>query len=131
MSDSRLERILYVDDEPDIQEVVGMALELIAGAQIRSCGSGSEALAIAASFRPEIILLDVMMPGMDGPATLSALKRDPTTSSIPIVFVTAKANTRELQHFLDLGAVDVIAKPIDPMKLGSQVERIWMASRGR
>ncbi|HEY1719958.1 MAG TPA: response regulator [Magnetospirillaceae bacterium] len=130
MSDVVLERILYVDDEPDIQEIVGMALELMGDVEIKTCGSGREALALADSFRPNLIMLDVMMPEMDGPATLDALRRHPEHASIPVVFVTAKANTRELQRFIELGAVDVIAKPLDPMKLGDQVKKIWAATHG-
>jgi CheY-like chemotaxis protein len=130
MTSRALERILYVDDEPDIQEIVGMALELMGDAEIRTCGSGREALALAEAFKPDLIMLDVMMPEMDGPATLDALKRNPDFAATPIVFVTAKANTRELQRFIELGAVDVIAKPLDPMKLGDQVRAIWARAHG-
>ncbi len=128
---ARLERILYVDDESDIQEIVAMALELIGDVEIKTCGSGREALALVDSFAPDIILLDVMMPEMDGPTTLEALKRHPRFAGTPVVFVTAKAHAREVERFRELGAADVIAKPLDPMKLGDQVKRIWAASHGR
>lgn len=130
MSSPSLQRILYVDDEPDIQEIVGMALELMGDVEIKTCSSGREALALAASFHPDMIMLDVMMPEMDGPATLDAFKRDPKFAATPVVFVTAKANTKELQRFIELGAVDVIAKPLDPMKLGDQVRKIWGKAHG-
>ena len=87
----------------------------------RSCGSGHEALAIAADWPPDIILLDVMMPVMDGPATLAQLRRNPQTAEIPVVFMTARAQTRELDLFRSLGAVGVIPKPFDPMTLAASV----------
>jgi len=130
MSAPELKRILYVDDESDIQEIVAMALELMGDVEVKTCGSGREALALAATFKPDLIMLDVMMPGMDGPATLEAFAGDPRFAAIPAVFVTAKANTKEMQRFLELGAVDVIAKPLDPMKLGHQVRLIWTAAHG-
>lgn len=130
MTDSALRRILYVDDEADIQEIVGMALELMGDVEIKTCGSGREALAVAETFIPDLIMLDVMMPEMDGPTTLEAFQRHPRFAATPVVFVTAKANTRELQRFRELGAVDVIAKPLDPMKLGDEVRRIWEKAHG-
>jgi CheY-like chemotaxis protein len=130
MSEPILQRILYVDDEPDIQEIVGMALELMGDVEIKTCGSGREALALAETFQPHLIMLDVMMPEMDGPATLDALKRGVKSAATPVIFVTAKANTKELQRFIELGAVDVIAKPLDPMKLGDQVRKIWARVHG-
>lgn len=131
MNDVSLRRILYVDDESDIQEIVGMALELLGNVEVKTCGSGREALDIVDSFAPDIILLDVMMPEMDGPTTLEALKRHPRFSRTPVVFVTAKAHARELERFRELGAADVIAKPLDPMKLGEHVKRIWEKFHGR
>jgi len=125
-----LERILYVDDESDIQEIVAMALELIGGVEIKTCGSGREALALVETFVPDIILLDVMMPEMDGPTTLEALKRHPRFARTPVVFVTAKAHAREIERFRELGAADVIPKPLDPMKLGEVVKGIWAKFHG-
>ena len=130
MSGASLQRILYVDDEVDIQEIVAMALELIGNVEIKTCGSGREALAVVDAFVPDIILLDVMMPEMDGPSTLEALKRHPRFSATPVVFVTAKAHARELERFREMGAADVIPKPLDPMKLGSQVKQIWERFHG-
>ncbi len=120
-----LRRILLVEDELDIQMVARLALEDIGGFEVETCGSGFEALEIAPRFRPELILLDVMMPAPDGPATLKALERNPETASIPVVFVTAKAQSHEVEEYLQLGAVDVIVKPFDPMTLADRIREIW------
>jgi CheY-like chemotaxis protein/HPt (histidine-containing phosphotransfer) domain-containing protein len=114
-------RILHVDDEPDIREVVEMSLGLDPAFTTRNCGSGSEALTVAAEWMPDFILLDVMMPVMDGPATLARLRNDERTKSIPVIFMTARAQAREVDHFRELGAVGVIAKPFDPMTLAASV----------
>lgn len=120
-------RVLYVDDEPDIREVVEISLSLDPDFVMQSCDSGQEALAIAADWSPDLILLDVMMPVMDGPATLARLRDDAQTTGIPVVFMTARAQTRELDHFRSLGAVGVIPKPFDPMTLAASV-RSYMRS---
>ena len=114
-------RVLHVDDEADIRDVVEMALDLDPAFAVRGCASGQEAVAAATEWRPDVILLDVMMPGMDGPSTLMQLRRTPQTAGIPIVFMTARAQQRELEQFVSLGAEGVIAKPFDPMTLASSV----------
>ena len=114
-------RVLHVDDEPDIREVVELALGLDPEFSVLSCGSGHEGLEGAASWSPDLILLDVMMPGMDGPTTLAHLRQEPKTAAIPVVFMTARAQARELEHFVSLGAEGVIAKPFDPMTLAASV----------
>ncbi len=114
-------RILHVDDEPDIREVVEMSLGLDPGFETRNCGSGEEALHVAAEWMPDFILLDFMMPVMDGPATLVQLRDNPRTAAIPVIFVTARAQAREVDHLRTLGAVGVIAKPFDPMMLSASV----------
>src|ERR1700675_4658006 len=114
-------RILHIDDEPDIREVVEISLRLDPGFATRSCGSGEEALVAAIDWQPDIILCDVMMPGMDGPATLMRLRENPLTANIPVVFMTARAQTRELDRFRSLGALGVIPKPFDPMTLAASV----------
>jgi two-component system OmpR family response regulator len=114
-------RILHVDDEPDIREVVEISLGLDPGFTTRSCGSGVEALAVAVDWQPDLILCDVMMPVMDGPATLMRLREHVLTASIPVVFMTARAQTRELDRFRSLGALGVIPKPFDPMTLAASV----------
>jgi CheY-like chemotaxis protein len=114
-------RVLHVDDEPDIREVVEISLGLDPEFLTRSCASGQEALAVAADWAPDIILLDVMMPVMDGAATLAHLRKDSLTAGIPVVFMTARAQSRELDLFRSLGAVGVIPKPFDPMTLAASV----------
>jgi CheY-like chemotaxis protein len=116
-------RVLHVDDEPDIREVVEISLGLDPEFETRSCGSGHEALAVSADWSPDLILLDVMMPVMDGPATLARLRNNARTAGIPVVFMTARAQTHELDLFRSLGAVGVIPKPFDPMTLAASVRR--------
>ena len=105
--------------------VARLALEDIGRLEVEVCGSGNEALEIAPRFQPGLILLDVMMPAPDGVATLQALARNPETASMPVVFVTAKAQNHEVEEYLELGAVDVIVKPFDPMTLADRVHEIW------
>jgi CheY-like chemotaxis protein len=114
-------RILHVDDEPDIREVVELSLGLDPAFETRSCGSGADALVMAADWLPDVILLDVMMPVMDGPATLVRLQDNPKTAGIRVIFMTARAQTRELDRFRSLGAVGVIPKPFDSMTLAASV----------
>ena len=114
-------RILHVDDEPDIREVVELSLGLDPDFVVQSCGSGKEALAAAAGWQPDFILLDVMMPVMDGPATLVQLRVNARTASIPVIFMTARAQAREVDRFRSLGAVGVIPKPFDPTTLAASV----------
>jgi CheY-like chemotaxis protein len=114
-------RILHVDDEPDIREVVELSLSLDSSFSVQSCASGEDALSIASTWQPNIILLDVMMPVMDGPATLAQLHKNPHTANIPVVFMTARAQTREVDGFRSLGAVGVITKPFDPVGLAQSM----------
>jgi CheY-like chemotaxis protein len=114
-------RILHVDDEPDIREVVEVSLGLDPGLATRSCGCGEEALVVAIDWQPDIILCDVMMPVMDGPAMLMRLRENALTANIPVIFMTARAQTRELDRFRSLGALGVIPKPFDPKTLAASV----------
>ncbi|WP_066557228.1 response regulator [Croceicoccus bisphenolivorans] len=114
-------KVLYVDDEPDIREIVCLSLELEPSLDVRDCSSGAEALEVACEWQPDLILLDVMMPGMDGPTTLARLRDMAETAAIPVVFITARVQPGESDHFLSLGAVGVLAKPFDPMTLAEQV----------
>ncbi len=120
-----LQRILYVEDDPDIQAIAVMVLETIHGFTLEVCSSGNEAVQKAEAFNPDLILLDVMMPNMDGPETLERLREFPTLAVTPVVFMTAKVQPQEVQAYLDLGAVGVIAKPFDPMILADQLREIW------
>jgi two-component system, OmpR family, response regulator len=124
---STLQRILYVEDEPDIQAVAKLALEMVGGFTVKICSSGEQALREAAAFAPDMILLDVMMPGMDGPSTLAALRTVPSLADVPVAFMTAKVQPTEVAYYRTLGARDVIPKPFDPMTLANQVRAIWGA----
>ncbi len=122
---SELNRIMLVEDEPDIQTVVKLALETVGGFRVDICENGSQALAQVMGLRPDLILLDVMMPGMDGPTTLVNLREIEEAKDIPVIFMTAKVQQQELKEYRNLGAIGVIAKPFDPMKLADQVRDIW------
>jgi CheY-like chemotaxis protein len=110
-------RILYVDDEPDIREIACLALSLDPDLDIRSCESGAEAVEAATEWKPDLVLLDVMMPRMDGPQTLAAMRDRADLASIPVVFITARTQTADIERLKTLGAAGVIAKPFDPMTL--------------
>ena len=114
-------RILVVDDEPDIREVVDVSLGLDPQFKMRACASGADALVMAAQWSPTIILLDVMMPLMDGPTTLSKLRKNPQTADIPVLFLTARTQTDEIEQYISLGAQGVLSKPFDPMTLAASV----------
>lgn len=120
-----LERILVVEDEPDIREIVRLSLETVGGFAVQVCRSGEEAIAASADARPDLILLDVMMPGLDGPSTLARLRAIPAVADVPVIFMTAKAQRHEVERFLALGAAEVIAKPFDPMTLADKIRSVW------
>lgn len=120
-----LSRILYLEDEPDIQAIARIALEDIGGFVVEVCDSGEQALARAAAFTPDLMLLDVMMPDMDGPTTLRHLREDPALADIPVVFMTAKVQPQEIEALRAAGALDVIAKPFDPMTLARDLRAVW------
>ncbi len=120
-----LEKILYVEDDPDIQQIAVMVLETISGFTLAACSSGNEAIDRAVAFSPDLMLLDVMMPGIDGPETLRALRKFPELANTPAVFMTAKVQPQEVQEYLSMGALAVIAKPFDPMTLADELRKIW------
>lgn len=123
-------RVLYVEDEPYIRTVARVALEGVGGFDVEVAASGREGIEKARVFEPDVILLDEMMPGMDGLATFRALREDPQTASIPVVFVTAKVQPHEILEYKRLGAVAVIPKPFDPFALPSDVRLIVEVTRG-
>ncbi|QLC72900.1 response regulator [Pseudomonas sp. LPB0260] len=125
-----LTRILHVEDDPSIQAVAKVALEAVGGFKVLSCSSGQEALDQIQGFAPDFILLDVMMPGMDGPQTLEKLRLLVDIGLVPVAFMTAKVQPAEIQHYRSLGARDVIIKPFDPMQLAAQVRQIWNQAHG-
>ena len=114
-------RILYVDDEPDIREIACLSLGLDPEFEVRDCASGAEALEAIAGWKPDLIMLDVMMPGMDGPATFERIRRTSVNASVPIVFITARTQDKDVARLRSLGAAGVIQKPFDPMTLASTV----------
>ena len=122
-----LQKILHVEDEPDIRTIAKMSLERIGNLTVESCESGKDALAKIAAFAPDLVLLDAMMPEMDGPELLKELQARDDTKDIPVVFMTAKVQTAEIEGYKALGALDVVPKPIDPMTLHQTLKDIWAA----
>ena len=116
--------VLLIDDEDDIREITALSLEKVAGWHISSASSGPAGIELAKSGRPDVILLDVMMPEQDGPATLQLLQNDDSTAGIPVIFLTAKIQSKELERLQEMGSVGVLAKPFDPLTLASEVRRI-------
>jgi CheY-like chemotaxis protein len=114
-------RVLHVEDEPDIRDVVNLSLALDPDLSVKSCESGADALVAAEEWNPHLILTDVVMPVMDGPQLLAQLRRNSRTARIPVVFMTARAQSSEVERFIALGAAGVIAKPFDPLRLAASV----------
>jgi CheY-like chemotaxis protein len=114
-------RILLVDDEADIREVVDVSLGLDPQFRTRACASGADALVMAARWSPSLILLDVMMPLMDGPTTLANLRKNPGTAHIPVLFLTARTQREEIEQYISLGVQGVLLKPFDPMTLAASI----------
>ena len=125
MKGQALGSLLYVDDDADIREIVEMSLGLDGSVSVSTSAGGQHALDTMRNVRPDLVVLDVMMPGMDGPAILHCMRTDPELQHIPVIFMTAKANPQEGARFRGLSAIGVIAKPFDPMALGSQVKALW------
>ncbi|MFZ5844373.1 MAG: response regulator [Pseudomonadota bacterium] len=126
MSDT-LTRVVYVEDEPDIQAIVRIALESIGGMQVAVFSSGQEAIARAAEVQPQLLVLDVMMPGLDGPGTLRLLREQAALRNVPAIFMTAKAQPQEIAALQQQGAIAVVSKPFDPMQLAAELRRHWQA----
>lgn len=127
---SELQRIMHIEDDPSIQEVARVALEIVGGFTVLTCSSGAEGLEKLEAFDPQLILLDVMMPGMDGPETLARLRETVTAATLPVVFMTAKVQSHEVAEYHQLSAAGVIVKPFDPMLLADQIRSIWRQTRG-
>ncbi len=120
-----LQRILYVEDEQDIQEIAKLALEAVGGFTVKICSSGQAAVEVVTGFEPDLILLDVMMPGMDGPTTFEKLRKIPGVELLPVIFMTAKVLPQEVARYKEMGVLDVIPKPFDPMTLSATINSIW------
>ena len=120
-----LKKILYVEDEEDIRMVGEMSLADVGGFEVKCCASGAEAIAAAPGFAPDLMVLDVMMPGMDGPTALKALRAIPALASVPAIFMTAKIMASEVAELKAAGALEVVPKPFDPMTLPEEIRAIW------
>ena len=118
-------RILYAEDDPDIRQLVSMLLEFAGGFTLKACNSGLEALNEIDAFEPQLLLFDVMMPGMNGPDALLQIRKLEAHRDTPVIFMTAKVQPDEMQGYLDLGAVRVISKPFDPMTLVEEIQEVW------
>lgn len=122
---NELKRISYADDEPDIRAVAQIALEDIGGFELQLYSSGREAIDAIPEYQPDLILLDMMMPGLDGIQTFKELKSIPEIAKTPIVFMTAKVQSHEIASYMELGAAGVIAKPFDAITLANDLNEIW------
>ncbi len=117
-------KILIIDDEPDIRSIARLSLSRVGRMEVVEADCGAAGVQVALAERPDAILLDVMMPSMDGPATLQALRSQPETAGIPVIFLTAKAMSREVDRLKALGARGVLTKPFDPMVLPAQLREV-------
>jgi CheY-like chemotaxis protein len=117
-------KILIIDDEEDIREVAALSLETVAGWNVITANSGAQGLARAIEHQPDAILLDVMMPGMDGPTTFRELRKNPITVSIPVLLLTAKVQASDQRRFADLGVQAILFKPFDPLTLAQQISNV-------
>jgi len=125
-----LKRIMYVDDDPDLQNLVRLGLETRGGFTVKICDSGKQAIEEIKDFQPDLVILDVVMPGMSGPKTLEALQNIPGIPPVPTIFLTSKTRRQEMDLYKRLGAIGVIDKPLNPMKLAEQLKEIWERSSG-
>ena len=116
-----MRRLLIIDDEDDIREVAALSLEATANWEILTASSGKEGMAIAAKEKPEAILMDVMMPEMDGPTTFKQMQQNPEIAGIPVVLLTAKVQGVDQRRFAGIGVAGVLFKPFDPLTLASQI----------
>jgi len=117
-------KVLIIDDEDDIREVAALSLESVAGWEVVTASNGTQGIAVAEAEQPDAILLDVMMPGMDGPTTFGEMRKNPATASIPVLLLTAKVQASDHQRFAGLGVKAVLSKPFDPITLSTQIAEV-------
>jgi two-component system OmpR family response regulator len=122
-----LKKIACIDDDVSILAITAMALEMVGGFEVASYRGGAAALAAMPFALPDLIMLDVMMPGTDGPQTLALLRAVPSLAKIPVIFLTARIQSPDMERYRLLGAIGVIAKPFDPITLGDQIRALWQA----
>jgi len=125
MPDRPLNRICYVEDDEDIQRIVRMSLERVGKMTVEVVGDPTKAIEAMTEFRPDLVMLDWMMPAMDGPALFRQMQLRPDTKVLPVVFITAKAAQRDLDELMKMGAVGTISKPFNPKDLPDQLRAIW------
>jgi len=125
MPDRPLNRICYVEDDEDIQRIVRMSLERVGKMTVEVVGDPTKAIAAMTEFRPDLVMLDWMMPAMDGPALFRQMQLRPDTKALPVVFITAKAAQRDLDELMKMGAAGTISKPFNPKDLPDQLRAIW------
>jgi two-component system, OmpR family, response regulator len=125
MPERALQRVLYVEDDEDIQRIVRMSLERVGKMTVEVVSDSTRAVEAMASFKPDMVMLDWMMPVMDGPAVFRKMKEQPETAGLPVVFITAKASQRELDELIALGAAGTISKPFSPKDLPEQLRALW------
>ena len=125
MGKQPLKKMILVDDDEDVLTIAKYCLESLKGVDIKYLTSGEETLKEALSFQPDLILLDIMMPKMDGITTLKTMKLVPNLTNIPVVFFTAKVQKEELAQYQQLGAIETIIKPFDPLTLADNILKIW------
>lgn len=123
-----LKKIVLIEDDDDVRTVTAAALELVGGFSVRACESGERGLEAIADFGPQLVLLDVMMPGMNGLEVMGKLRERPETARLPVIFFTARARTEEMEKLRGLGALGIVAKPFDPMTLHEQVLSFWRSA---
>ncbi len=119
-----MQRVLVIDDEPDIRLIAELSLSQLAGVDVMLASSGAEGLKLAEAKKPDVILLDVMMPVMDGLATLKQLQSTPTLNMVPVIFLTARVQRQDRVEYIECGAIGVIAKPFDPLTLPQDISKL-------
>ncbi len=122
---NELKKVLYVEDDEDIAELTQVVLEEVGGFEVVHCSNGKKAIEVLASFKPQLTLIDVMMPEMDGPTTMQAMRKIAEGKDMPIIFLTAKAQTHQQKQYLDMGASAVIVKPFGVTDLCKTMKEIW------
>lgn len=126
-----LKKILYAEDDLDVQTVVELTVQTMSAYDLKICDNGKKLLECVEEYNPDLIILDVMMPEMDGMTTFKNLKQNAKTKNIPVIFMTAKAQVHEIESFNEMGVIGVIIKPFDPVSLCDEINNIWEKSNGQ